>query len=722
MGPAFARTHSHYSAVEVELRWQRAWDEAGVFRAPDRADERESAYVFTACPFTSGDAHMGHVRSYTIADAYARYRRARGDAVLFSLGFDSFGLPTELRALAHDMAPAAWVDHCVERMRGQFQRLGFSFDWSRMFVTSDAVMYRWSQWLFLRLYAAGLIYRRAGQVHWCEACETVLARSQVEDESCWRCHGPVRLADREQWYLRTSAYNEENASRLADLDRWNGMALRAQRSLLGRVNGVELTARAADGRELVVFTTHPDALTQARFVAVSPQHPDIDVWLPAEVDEQFRQARRSGWRRSDRDGGDLLDTRTTVAVDGIPRMLPLIVSSAVDFRFGSTALLGIPAVDRGDEALWRQIADHDTGCRIGSLQSAPAARPAVRYAATDFPISRQRRWGAPIPIVHCSTCGPIPLPETALPLHLADVRNEDGSVVQCDCPRCGAAAERERDSLDSHFDATWMEIPITVPPEDRPHAMFEHPGLQRWLPTAACIHGADTGGFILDERVLAKALRDIGVLAHLPTGEPYDGAVMHGMVQFDGRKMSKHLGNSVDPQELVDRVGADAVRLAVVHAASPAKNFTWTDELLTYGTRFVIDLWRYAEPRLREHPDVAGEDLVDLEDPLRRRLASWHDAAVRTITAEYEMLDVHRVADRLLTLVRRMQQLERHMVATRGSLDEHDRAALVSALRTVIRLAAPLVPHLAEELWAMVEEGLVAASPWPRPWEGELAG
>jgi leucyl-tRNA synthetase len=708
-----------YEPKIIEASWRQAWAEAGCFRTPDHTDGRVDSAVQVSCPFTSGAAHMGHVRSYTIADAHARFRRARGEAVLFSLGFDAFGLPAEIGAIEHEMAPREWVERCAAEMRSQFEQLGFSFDWERAFLSCDEDVYRWSQWLFVTLLERGLVYEREGVVDWCDGCGTVLARLQVEDGCCWRCHNDVRLVQRKQWYLRSSAYHPENYRRLDGLTGWNHRSIEGQRTLLGRETGVEFDAGALDGTKLTIFTPFPDSIPDGRFVLISPNHPDCDYWLQ-HVDTQrhlsdFREGARSAETL-------VVDTTIAVHVPGIAGLLPVLAAPSVDEQFGSTAVLGIPDRDPRHAAII--VEQQGSGSVIWRLQEKPlVTRQAERYRAGDFPISRQRAWGAPIPIVRCDGCGAVPVPVEQLPVCLPVdlMMRSDGNVlahredfVSCQCPRCGAPARRETDTLDCHVDAAWQEMPLAVPPSDRAQAMFDHPEMERWFPVAQYVHGADIGGFILDERSVAKALRDHGACRFLGDGEPFTGAFMHEMVHFDGRKMSKHLGNVVSPQDLVDRFGADVVRLAVLHAASPEKVITWSDGVLAECDTFIRDLWEYARPRLSLLAEEGASATPDTSDPLRRRLVSWCETARWKMTENLEALAMHRATRNVMILLRRIQDFEGRVVDKRGELSDADAAALGFALLTLVRLLAPLTPHSAEELWMCAgADGLVAQAPWP---------
>src|SRR4051812_18464420 len=685
-----------YDPRAIEPKWQQAWRSANAFQTPAAPVEgREDVHVLNSHPFTSGSAHMGHVRSYSIGDAHARFRRARGDSVLYSLGFDAFGLPAELSAIEHDVTPREWVDTCAAQMRAQFDAMGFSFDWSRTFMSCDEDIYRWSQWLFLVLLEGGFIYEREGSVDWCESCNTVLARQQAEGGQCWRCHGPVRLVRRSQWYVRGRAYAEENDRRLGELTGWNKGAIGAQRSVLGRVDGVELDAKTLDGLALTLFTPHAGAVEAAEFALLSPNHPEIDRWTTApEVREQLEGLRDAGWQRDDRKLEEVAVVQTShlVFAPGLTRPLPVLISPSVDARFGPTAVLGIPSVDRTDKAIFAQLGSsagrgalRHGGTWRGSKQVL-ATRPAKRFRAADFPISRQRAWGTPIPIVHCESCGTVPVPLDQLPVRLPDdlVVSAEGNALldrpdflECACPRCDGPARRETDTLDCHFDACSQQYPLPAPTADRGDALLTHPELQRWVPVECYINGADTGNFVLDQRTTSKMLRDLGHFTWLPDGECYRTTFTHEMVQLDGRKMSKHLGNTVIPHEIVERFGADTLRLAMLHAAAPAKAFTWDESLLTYSSGFLRRLWTYAEPRLSAAPSAPRE--LDLEDGLRRRLAGWCDTAVAKITENYERLDMHRAARNLVTLFERIEDFEARVTARREPTAE-DREAVVYAL------------------------------------------
>jgi leucyl-tRNA synthetase len=725
----------NYDPQAIEPARQGAWQERGDFDAPQPKPGQEHVYVKPSSPFTSGNLHMGHVRDYSIGDAYARFRRGRGDAVLFGFGFDAFGLPAELAAIERQEPPAAWVAECGERMLGQMKRLGFSFDYDRVFYSSDEGQYRWSQWLFNALWARDLIYRDDATVDWCDTCQTTLASIQVEDGRCWRCHEEVRLIRRPTWFLRITPYLEENDRNLELLEqggRWDELSLATQRYILGRSDGVELDLQGGDGRALTVFTPHRRFAGLASFVLLSPRHPDVDAWTTEAAREELERMRSGGWERSARDARSVpvVDTGASIAGPG-GQDLPVVVSPLVDARYGPTAALGIPAVDEADREIAGRLERVQAPAAVEDGEEGPApapaedAREATRYRANDFSISRQRSWGTPIPVILCDECGPVPVPEEDLPVVLPrDIRPtgegnplaERPDFVDVECPKCGGAAKRETDTLDCHFDALWLWVPAAVPPEARAEQMFTHPDLADWLPSERLVAGNDSGGFVFDQRVVTKALRDIGPFDFIAEGEPFAGCLFHEMVIADGRKMSKHLGNVVNPDELVAEHGADTVRLAVLYAAGPAKTLNWSEGAVRFAARFLRNLWNYTHERIAaleglEHDPEAAADTEHIRDRLRK----WCENGLARITEDTAALQMHKSVRNITRLFERIQDFEKRVVKRRGGLGRADAEAQLAALALLARTLVPFVPHAAEELLVAlgVEDAAAALGAWP---------
>jgi leucyl-tRNA synthetase len=736
-----------YDAARIEPERQAAWVGRGDYDAPaPPPDGEHGVYVKSSSPFTSGNLHMGHVRDYTIGDAYARFQRARGRSVLMGFGFDAFGLPAELAAIERQIPVAGWVEQCGERMLGQMKRLGYSFDYDRVFYSSDEGQYRWAQWLFLTLQEMGLIYLDDTTVDWCDTCQTTLATIQVEEGgTCWRCHNEVRLIRRPTWFLKITPYLEENDANMALLEEqpWDEMALSTQRYILGRADGVEFDLAGRDG-PLTVFTPHRDAAGLASFVLLSPRHPQVDEWADeGTVREELEQLRSGGWERSARDAKEVpvVDTgRTIPGPDGAA--IPVLVSPLVDARFGPTAALGIPAVDEADRDVAARFptripaVDGVGGPKSADMERFSAHQPeeapsapvvgaveAKRYRANDFSISRQRSWGTPIPIIHCPDCGPVPVPEADLPVVLPRDLTPTGEgnplaerpdFLDVDCPRCGTAAKRETDTLDCHFDALFLWVPATLPPEDRATQMFTHPESRKWLPAERLVAGGDSGGFVFDQRIVTKALRDHGEFAYMEAGEPFEGCLFHEMVIADGRKMSKHLGNVVDPDALVEEFGADTVRVAVLWAAGPAKTLNWSDAAIRFGNKFLRGFWTYAHDRFveldgaRHDPEKAAET-----EAQRQKLRGWCENGLNRIAEDAADLQMHKAIRNLTRLFERIQQFEKQL-KKRGQLDKADAEALVAAILLLARALQPFAPHTAEAV--LIDSGRFTSADLPGVW------
>jgi leucyl-tRNA synthetase len=431
--------------------------------------------------------------------------------------------------------------------------------------------------------------------------------------------------------------------------------------------------------------------------------------------------RTTGWGRDSRKASavELAAVDASVRVEGIPRELPVVVSSTVDARFGPTAVLGIPAADETDREIAVRLGlDFDESAADDHALTDTAA---VRFRMGDVPISRQRAWGTPMPIVYCDACGVVPVPLEQLPVRLPDgfvVRGEgnalldDPDFVNCSCPRCEGPAKRETDTMDCHVDNAWTILPAAVPADARADSMFDHRGLEDWLPVDQLVQGGDTGSFSLDLRVVMKALRDEGTLAFIPDGEPYRAVVMHGMVTRNGRKMSKHLGNGVSPEELVGQVGADTVRLAALHAAAPQKSVNWSESMLQECGDFLSRLWRYASPRM----EPRHGDEFDTADRLRRWLAASCDTATAKITRNIATVHTHLATRNLMRMLDQIEEFERRVIDRRGGLSTEDEAAIRVALVRLTQLLGPLAPHMAHELWSMSgESDLLADAGWPEP-------
>jgi leucyl-tRNA synthetase len=615
-------------------------------------------------------------------------------------------------------------------MIGQLKRLGCSFDYERTFFTCEPEIYKWSQWLFLALLSRDLVYRARRSVTCCESCNSVLNPDQVVNGGCWRCQTPAQIQQRNCWYLRASAYSKENDLRTGALQGWNPLAVATQVEALGRIEGVAVRAETIDGKRLSVFTPHQEAAEDAQFVLLSPMWPDIGDWVDSVALRELETLLGGCQAKEGRNPGTapLLDTGKTVICDGSSTAVPVWVSPYVEARFGPIAYLGVPSADPKDQIL----AD-----RVGSSQ--PSGEPLDKkiifdstsvYRAGDFPISRPRWWGTPIPIINCADCGTVSVPEDDLPVALpAETKLPDENVtleavqefVFVLCPRCGKRSRRETDTLDSHFDALWMWLPALVPVKERYDAMFDKKRLARWVPVSKFIAGSDSSTFVLNHRTCAKALRDIGPFSFLSDGEPFAGCLVHHLVTSDGKKMSKRTGGT-PPDELVTRYGADAVRMAVLYATKPEKNMEWSENAVRYSRRFIEKVWEYVMDWLGKPSGGTGED-QETTAPLRRRLHKWRGAAIRRTTRELEEAQMHRAVRNLHLYFERIKYFQERVEEDGGGpLQGEDAAEHHRALTTLLMMLAPLVPHMAEELlerMGAIDHGVPLGFSWPNPDDDE---
>ena len=730
-----------YDHERVEARWQETWRERGAFRAPTDPDDPE--YVLGMFPYTSGEMHMGHVRNYAITDAYAHYRRMCGADVLHPMGWDAFGLPAENAAQRRgDTTPRAYTERCIDRMRGQFERLGFGFDWDRELSTCDPEYYRWSQQLFARLREAGLVERREGPVNWCPGCETSLADAQVETEDgtevCYRCETTVGERALTQWYVRTTEYADELVEGLDELDDWPEHVRGMQRDWIGRQEGATVAFDLAEGGSVETFTTRVDTLFGVTFVAVAPDHPvaeraaERDRAVAAYVD---RVAQRSDDADPTYDG---VDTGARAVHPATGERLPVYVADFVVSEAGTGAVMGVPGHDERDLRFAREqdlpvervvaAADGDDGgafegegelvdsADFSGLSTAAAreripeavggVEPDTTYRLRDWLISRQRYWGTPIPVVHCDSCGPVTVPDERLPVELPEYVETTGNPldaaeewIETECPDCGAPAHRETDTMDTFVDSSWYFARFAGPAEDAP---FDTAAADRFLPVDRYVGGVEHAVLhLLYARFVTRALADLG---HLTVREPFEGLTCQGMVLRDGSKMSKSGDNGVAPETVVSEHGADTARLFALRAAHPERDFEWTDDGVESARATLDRAVRVAE--------AVGETADRERRPADAHVAREVDAAIERATAAHDDLNLHRAVRTVEDLLR---TLDRYRSATAPHPETYRRG-----VRAVVRLLAPVAPHVAEELWASVGDGgLVVHADWPTP---ETAG
>jgi leucyl-tRNA synthetase len=629
----------------------------------------------------TGEVSLTDMRRFVVADAAARFYSADGDTVLLAAAFD--------RAAARDGAEVP-REGSVAKRQEQLERFGLTFDWPRSSVTLGPEQRRWSQWLFLELLDAGLVYRQKRRVEWCPGCEIVLARSEVHDATCTHCGAAVELKRRSAWYLAVSAYNAENDERLDDMPAWGPLAAAAQRDLLGRMDGVELDALSLDGTTVTVFTEYPDAIAKAEYVALAPSHPDVEKWARWKAQTQPTEAPAGIWRHSAEDGeaAPLVETDLALQVPGVSQPLPVVLSGLFERKYGSAAVLGTPTADRDHAAVARRL------CKPRATTWHPETRDARprrtrRYRASDVPISRPPGQGVPIPVVRCSDCGSVALPVDALPFEAHD---DSAQQISHPCPECGEAAAAEVAALTPAFDRLVDWLRLAAPETARESAGPDHAELRKWLPARQAVGGRGAAADVLAQRMVAKALRDRGALSFLTAGEPYEGYAVCGAIRG---------AEDVALGELVDRYGADGVRFALLYTAAPHKDVAWRTEDIEHCSRFLERVRTFAMSRLDELPSPAAADVAD---PLQRRLARWCSTAVERVRENLENVDLHRATRNVVTLFVRIEDFEARAFAARGGLNDSDRIAVANALVVLVDLLSPLAPALADELGGMTAQ------------------
>jgi len=601
------------------------------------------AYVFVTSPAVGGELDLTRLRGYALADAHARFRRMRGEDVLFAAAFES----AEQR----------------DALRSRLDALGISFDSDRSLVVDDPNVYRWSQWLLVKLLEADLAYQRG-----------------------------------DGWYLRNTAFNEENDRRVSEVDGWDDSVREAQRALLHRIDGFDFDVKALDGTTLSVFTGHPEAVADAEFVGLSARRPELDGWLDdPDVRRRVEELRGRDWNDTPLDQMPVVEIGMSVQVPSVAQPLPILVSPAIDVRFGPAAILGIPSADPVDKALAKALP------KMGGLawkveSKPPKTTAAVRYLTDDMPLTASGAGGAPVPLVDCDRCGVVGVPLEQLPVE----PSAEGAAEATECPTCGGSARRVSGSIHPRLTGAWLELALAVPPADRAEAMFESEELGRRLPTTQTVLDPGGSSALLDMRTVAKALRDLGPLSALADGEPHGPALMHGPLAFED-------GTAETALEAGD---GDALRFALLFAAAPTKPFAGRADAVRQARAFLDDLRAFAQTRLG---GVALDTQIDGDDGLRRRLAGWCDTAVARVTENVERLELHRATRNVVELSARIRDYEQRVAAHRGEVAGADREASAVALLTLVRLLAPLAPGLAAELWAAAGiEGSVHEAAWPR--------
>ena len=727
-----------YDFAAIEKKWQGIWEEKGVFHAKDDYS-LPKYYALVEFPYPSGQGlHVGHPRPYTAMDIVARKRRLQGYNVLYPMGWDAFGLPTENFAIKNHIHPEKVTHDNVARFKKQMQSLGLSFDWSREINTTDPDYYKWTQWIFLQLFKKGLAYKKEMSVNWCTSCKVVLANEEVVNGVCERCGGEVVHKVKSQWMLKITAYAQKLLDDLDGLDYIERVKTQ-QRNWIGRSEGAEVRFDTTAGDMLTVYTTRPDTLFGATYMVISPEHPIIDKWASrlSNLDEilAYREeaAHKSDFERAevqkDKTGVELGGVRAINPVNG--REIPIFVSDYVLMTYGTGAIMAVPAHDTRDWEFARKFGlpvievvkggdvekeaftDCATGIMINSgfldglsvgqakkaitkwLKDNGKGEPKVNYKLRDWVFSRQRYWGEPIPLVKCEKCGWVPVPEDQLPLRLPEVDSyeptEDGESplahmtdwVETTCPCCGGKAKRETDTMPQWAGSSWYFLRYCDPHNDK---MFASPeALRYWMPVDWYNGGMEhTTLHLLYSRFWHKALYDMG---YVPVPEPYQKRTSHGMILGNnGEKMSKSRGNVVNPDEVVKKYGADTMRLYEMFVGDFEKAAPWSDTGIKGCKRFLERVW-------------ALQDIVKEGDGFSKELEAPLNRCIKKVGEDIENLKFNTAVAAMMTFI--------NEVSAKGSITRGE-------LRVFMLLLNPFAPHITEEIWSRENfGGMVTDQCWP---------
>lgn len=763
-----------YHPEKIEGKWQEIWKESGCFEV-EADPAKPKYYVLEMFPYPSGKIHMGHVRNYSIGDVVARFMSMRGYNVMHPMGWDAFGLPAENAAIKNDSHPAEWTYANIDEMREQLQRLGYSYDWRREVASCRPEYYKWEQLFFLKFLEKGLVYRKNSPVNWCPGCNTVLANEQVEEGLCWRCDAEVEQKDMEQWFLRITDYADELLADLDKLDKgWPERVLTMQRNWIGKSYGAELTfsVKGSD-RKIDVFTTRPDTIYGATFMSVAAEHPMVEELIEGyekadEVREFVSKVRNMD--RIKRGADDLekegIFTGAYCVNPVTGREMPIYVANFVLMAYGTGAVMAVPAHDQRDFEFATKyelpvqvvinppelhakgdvldVADMseayaDPGILVNSgdfdgMENEPAkkaivehldgsglGRMTVNYRLRDWNVSRQRFWGAPIPVIYCDACGAVPVPEDQLPVKLPEdaQARSDGksplpgmdSFVNCECPQCGGKARRETDTLDTFFESSWYFLRYCDARND--DAPWDKEKIDYWLPVDQYIGGIEHAILhLLYARFFTKALRDTGFINN---DEPFEHLLTQGMVLKDGGKMSKSKGNVVDPNAMINHYGADATRLFILFAAPPVKELEWSDQGIEGAYRFLNRLWRLVEDLQDVLPQAKPASFTDPASDAAKSLRRKEHETIKRVTHDIEN------HFQFNTAIAAVMELVNELYSLKDELRESAPQALSSAIATALTVLSPVAPHICEELWETLGHGTrLAEQPWPEHDESAL--
>lgn len=742
---------AQYNPQQVEAETQHYWNTHQTFKAIEDKT-KEKFYCLSMFPYPSGSLHVGHVRNYTLGDVISRFQRMQGKNVLQPIGWDAFGLPAENAAIKNKVPPAKWTYQNIQHMKEQLKRLGFGYDWEREIATCQADYYRWEQWFFIKLYEKGLVYKKNSIVNWDPVDQTVLANEQVINGRGWRSGAQIERREIPQWFLKISAYAEELLKDLDQLPNWPSQVKTMQKNWIGKAEGTLVRFKVMDHNEIIeIFTTRPDTLFGVTYLAIAPDHPlaimqaEKKSTIKNFLDEckmvKVAEAELATLEKRGIDTG-------LIAINPINgEKIAIWIANYVLMDYGTGALMAVPAHDTRDHEFAkkyhlpiRQVIapldkslvcepeksaftekgilihsekfsglDSKEACKniMQALKAKNLGGPYVHWRLRDWGISRQRYWGAPIPIIYCKNCGTVPVPETELPVILPEEVvfegvgspiKKDPQFYQVPCPHCQQPAERETDTFDTFMESSWYYARFAC--SDQKEKMFDE-RVDYWLPVDQYIGGIEHAILhLLYARFFHKAMRDLGLVR---PNEPFTHLLTQGMVLKGGAKMSKSLGNTVDPQALIEQYGADTVRLFVMFASPPEQSLEWSDAGVEGAFRFLKRLWQVTWQHLQTPATLKEGEKREAQIELRRLC---HET-IRKVTDDMQRRYTFNTAiAAMMELLNKIQSFP--------ALTSTDKTVVKEALESLILMLSPIVPHICHALWqALGHEQAIVDEPWP---------
>ena len=749
-----------YDFKEIEEKWQKRWEDEKAFRIGEEHD-KPKYYALEMFPYPSGNLHMGHVRNYSIGDLVARYKKMRGFHVLHPMGWDSFGLPAENAAIKHGTPPADWTWSNIDHMREQLKRLGFSYDWEREVATAKPDYYKFTQWMFLQLYKNGLAYKKKSYVNWCPSCQTVLANEQVVGGKCERCKSEVGKKDLEQWFFKITDYAQRLLDDIDRLKGWPDKVKSMQANWIGRSEGAEVQFQI-DGTDekLTVYTTRPDTIFGVSYMVMAPEHPMVEKLIAGKPQEDECRA----FIKKVQGLSEIVRSATDTEKEGVftgcymlnpftKEKIPLYLANYVFLDYGTGVVMGVPAHDQRDFAFAKKYnlpirlvvrpegykGNGDTmteACAaegimensgfVDGMSNKEALKKIIDYAEEhgigqrkvnfrlrDWLISRQRYWGAPIPMIYCEKCGAVAVPEDQLPVLLPEnvkftgqgksPLSECPEFVHTTCPHCGGPAKRETDTMDTFVCSSWYYLRYTDPHNTK--LPFDKEKADYWMNVDQYIGGVEHAILhLLYARFFTKVLHDLG---YLSCDEPFANLLTQGMVLKDGSKMSKSVGNVVSPDEIIEKYGADTARLFILFAAPPERDLDWNDTAVEGAYRFLNRVWRAVEDLspYAQKQEIDGAALNAEEKKLRFAV----HASIKKVTEDCDRFSFNTAISSIMEMVNAIYAYKEKT----NSADYHC-GLIAEALENLIVLFSPFVPHIAFEMWEkMGRDEDLSVYPWP---------